>query len=99
MAGLVYAGAPVRARFELSRPALERFAASKPAGEDARWVGLFHVESVERIPGGVRFLVVGSGFLDHHGFVFSPERAPEDDGEGFRYAHLSGPWYTWQESD
>ncbi|TDC04515.1 hypothetical protein E1267_22545 [Nonomuraea longispora] len=100
--GLVYVGAPLKARFALSRPALDgrsqAFSHGAPLPAD-EWIGLFPVERAVRIPGGVRFAIDGTGFFGTAGFAWSPEGEPPDpEGEDL-YEHWQGPWYLWSESD
>ncbi|MEO3892594.1 hypothetical protein [Nonomuraea sp. B5E05] len=101
--GLVYVGAPLKARFALSRPALDgrsqAFSHGAPLPADDEWIGLFPVERAERIRGGVRFAIDGTGFFSTDGFAWSPEgEPPEPEGEDL-YEHWQGPWYLWSESD
>ncbi|GGT40732.1 hypothetical protein ACFFV7_40095 [Nonomuraea spiralis] len=101
--GLLYVGAPLEARFALSRPALDGRARAishgAPLPADDEWIGLFPVGRAERIPGGVRFAIDGTGFLGTTGFAWSPEvEPPEPEGEEL-YEHWHGPWYLWSESE
>ncbi|MGW4411607.1 hypothetical protein ACWEJ6_46820 [Nonomuraea sp. NPDC004702] len=101
--GLLYVGAPLEARFALSRPALDGRARAishgAPLPADGEWIGLFPVGRAERISGGVRFAIDGTGFFGATGFAWSPEaEPPEPDGEGL-YEHWHGPWYLWSESE
>lgn len=97
---MVYLDVPLRARFAVSRPALDRFARSltdaSPMPKPGR-VGLYRLDPVETFPGGVRMLVHGAGFIDSAGFAFSPDHEPPVIGED-EYFHLTGPWYVWHES-
>lgn len=61
------------------------------------WIGVYPVEKVEVIPGGMRFIVKGSGFMDAGGFAYSPNGPPPKIGEDY-YRHLWGAWYEWTES-
>ncbi|MFI6477473.1 hypothetical protein ACIBH1_06055 [Nonomuraea sp. NPDC050663] len=98
-AAAVYFGVPERLRFELSRPALETLAMSVVSEGDKEpgWTGLFPLRRAEAVPGGARFLVEGTGFLDPCGYAWSPNGRPPVIGED-HYEHLSGPWYRWRES-
>jgi hypothetical protein len=95
--------APMRVRFEVSRPALEAAAAEALEGrrpeyaEHVGWIGLLPIQLLERVPGAVRFQVADAGFLDPAGFVFSPGADPPVIGEDI-YDHLTGPWWLWVES-
>lgn len=99
---LVRARVPLRLRFELSRGALDRLAARVVSGTvdpndvTGHWVGTYPVERVERLPGGMRFLVRGAGFFHIGGFAYSPGQAPPVVGEDY-YHHITGPWYAWIE--
>ena len=62
-----------------------------------RWLGVYPVDRVETITGGMRFLVKGTGFLDREGFAYSPNGPPKAIGEDY-YTHFSGPWYLWRQS-
>lgn len=99
---LVRARVPLRLRFELSHGALDRLAAGVVSGTVdpndvvGHWVGTYPVERVERLPGGMRFIVRDTGFLYAGGFAYSPGQAPTVVGED-RYHHIAGPWYEWLE--
>lgn len=100
--GVVFAitqsGAPFDVRLSLSRAGMDRTAAEVMAGgaTDREWIGLWPVENVERIPGGMRFIVMGGGFIDRWGFAYSDtgDRPPIMDGED-GYEHLDGNWWIW----
>lgn len=102
--GLVLLGAGTelafRARFAVSRGALERYAAAMPAERTeqlgARWIGLFHVRSVDRAGESVRFFT-GPCFLDDCGVAFSPAGEPPRIGED-SYEKLTGEWWRWRRS-
>lgn len=99
---LVVVGAPLEVRYRLSKPEMNRVARdvmhsrgpNRPAITE---IGLFDVDRVERIPGGVRFVVRGTGFLSVAGFAYLPSHEPAVLAEEY-YRHLDGPWYVWQES-
>jgi hypothetical protein len=97
--GLLYFNVPSPARFALSEPSLERFARQISAtGETTehpdRRIGLYALTQIERIEGGARFLVSGTGFLNSHGFAWSPKGMPEVESHT-DYIHIRGPWYEW----
>jgi len=98
---LVTSDAPLRARFELSRGAMDAAARAVLAGkrdpDDVHRVGLYSVERAERVGGSFRFLVRGTGFFDSGGFAYSPHGRPPRVGED-EYTHYRGPWYIWSES-
>jgi hypothetical protein len=98
--GLVHFDLPFTARFALSEASLERFAQTVASGPESakygdQWVGLYPLTSVQRIEGGARFLVSGTGFLDHYGFAWSPKGMPADETHT-GYTHIEGPWYVWE---
>jgi hypothetical protein len=104
---LVAAGAPKQARFQLSRPALDR-AAEQVIRNDPQapragdWVGLYGVRGgVETIPGGMQMQLVGMDGLDGPcGFAYSPSGRPAISSVAGSYLsysyhdHLGGPWYV-----
>jgi hypothetical protein len=98
---LVGLDVPLRLRFEASRASLDALAEQLTA-EDApdripdMAVGLFDAEKIERVPGGFRFLVNDTGFLDSGGFAYSPIGAPPNFGSD-SYERFRGPWWIWIE--
>jgi hypothetical protein len=104
---LVAVGAPKQARFQLSRPALDR-AAERVIRHDPQapkagdQVGLYRVRSpVETIPGGMQMGLVGMEGPDGPcGFAYSPSGRPASGSAegsllGYSYHdHLGGPWYV-----
>ena len=103
--GVVYvwtqSGEPYDLRLSWSRSAMDQAAAEIMAGgsTDRDWIGLWPVQDVERLPGGVRFIVSGCGFIDRCGFAYSTSGssasiADPDDSED-RYEHLDGNWFIW----
>jgi hypothetical protein len=85
---------PLELRFRLSENAMAQLARDvlegrrDPAGIE--WVGLWKVKDVERIPGGVRFLVEGAGLFDEHGFLYVTNGLPPRNA-----TYYDGGWYTW----
>jgi hypothetical protein len=79
---------PVRVRFRLSQPALERVVKAGGGNSNgAQWIGLYHVK-VWREPGGVvRF--VTHDFFEPVGFVYYP------NGTQYRIA-LAPCWSVWE---
>ena len=105
--GLVFAWTltegPFEARLALSRAAMDRAAAEIIAGGSTHrgWIGLWPVENVERLPGGMRFIVSGCGFIDRCGFAYSTNGTSTglvDFVSEDRYEHLEGNWFRWIES-
>lgn len=95
-------GAPLRLRFELSRPAFERLAADLsirggPEKLADRSVGLYQAQDIERDDGGFRFIVPDTGcciFGLFGGFVWTEAGEPVHIGDD-HYEHLDGPWFVW----
>jgi hypothetical protein len=106
---MVVTSAPLWLRFGLSRGGMTTYARSvvdtvpgttdeaAPIADAPSRLGLFSVDRAEVIPGGMRFIVSGAGFIDPAGFAYSPNGVPPFIGED-TYEHLSGPWYLWTES-
>ena len=95
-AGLVLAAVPVRAGLALAEPTVLDFASSSSVEPPAR-AGFYRIAEADRLPGGgARFVVEGAGFVDRHGFAYSPSGLPARDGANV-YTHLDGPWYLWAE--
>jgi hypothetical protein len=99
----VQSGGPFELRLALSRAAMDQAAAEIIAGASTNrgWIGLWPVEDLERLPGGIRFIVSGCGFIDRCGFAYSTSGSIADladpAGEN-RYEHLEGNWFMWIES-
>jgi hypothetical protein len=102
--GLVFVWArsdgPYDLRLALSRQAMDQAAMEIVAGgsTDRGWIGLWPAEDVERIPGGMRFIVSGGGFIDTWGFAYSMSGSRSDitDPESEdSYAQLDGGWFLW----
>lgn len=93
--GLLWSEVPLRARFALSRGALEDVV----HGEDRTGrVGLYEVEEVWRADGAVLIEVEG-GFLASGGFAHLPDgpEAARDGVASRTFEHLDGDWYTYSE--
>lgn len=88
---------PTRLRFEASRGAFDQLATDVQAGgsTDVQSVGLYDIELLERTADGVRFLVLGSGFIDVTGFAYSTDGDPSDPDSEDVYRPLGGGWYRW----
>ncbi len=98
-AGMLWARVPFHLTFLMSRPAMDRWAVSAmqaPVGARLpdTWAGLYPACEVERFPGGVRFFVRGTGFIDREGWAYSPNGPPPATHED-SYMHFAGPWYLW----
>jgi hypothetical protein len=98
---LLVTGAPLRLSFWASRTSMDHLALrvleSPSSAPTEEWIGVYHAERIQAIPGGMRFLVRGAGFIDPEGFAYSPNGPPAVLGEDY-YTHWSGNWYVWRES-
>lgn len=96
-------GLPARAAYRLSRPAMDRLAARTMAAPPGtrwpgrQWVGVFPARDVERTAAGVKFTIVGAGFMGIGGFEYSAGAAPASVGE-LSYRPAGGGWYSWVEN-
>ncbi|MFG1941614.1 hypothetical protein [Nonomuraea sp. NPDC048826] len=98
---LVYVGAPVRMRFELSRASLDHFAKTVSEGAPPgkrQWIGLYPVDYLDGSRSAFRLMINDTGFLTSYGLAWSPNGEPDIDGPG-SYRHFDGPWYIWEISD
>ncbi len=108
--GVVFAvtrtDALVRARFDLSRAALDDVAGEIEAGGSLErgWVGLYDVGTAERTANGFWFVVDDSG-LGRWGFAYSPDGEPMESEDtysplwtGAWFEHFDGPWWTFEQS-
>ncbi|WP_125643073.1 hypothetical protein [Nonomuraea sp. WAC 01424] len=94
---LVYVGAPVRMRFELSRSSLDHFAKTVSEGTPPgkrNWIGLYPVEYLEGSRRAFGFMIEDTGFFGSYGFAWSPNGEPDIDAPGY-YRHFDGQWYLW----
>jgi hypothetical protein len=96
LAGLIiWSGAPFDVRLSLSRAGMDQAAAEVIAGNttERQWIGLWAVDNVERIPGGMRFIVASGDSKERWGFAYSERggRPAIMDGSD-RYEHLDGSW-------
>jgi hypothetical protein len=92
---------PYELRLAASRGAMDQVAAEVAAGgsTDRSWVGLYPVAGVERIPGGIRFIIDDS-LLGSVGFAYSSAGQPEnvDDDPLWccdRFESIGGGWWRW----
>ncbi|MFC4117472.1 hypothetical protein [Nonomuraea zeae] len=94
---LVYVGAPVRMRFELSRGSLDLFAKKVSEGTSQgkrNRIGLYPVKYLEGSRRAFGFMIEDAGLFGSYGFAWSPNGEPDIDSPG-SYRHLDGPWYIW----
>ena len=94
--------APFRARFALSRHALDDFVRSQPDTVDpsapAHRVGLFTIERTSSV-GRARILQTGTGgFLTEGGFAYLPD-GPGADLDGYHLTQIEGAWWKYTYSD
>ena len=97
--GLLWVDAPFRVRFQLSKGALEEFAAAFPPDShetNVGWVGLFYVEWVDSPVPSVRF-VTGLRGVDRCGVAYSPNGDPPVVGEDY-YLQMEPGWWFWHRS-
>jgi hypothetical protein len=85
--------------FRISKPAMDRLVRETtglPPNSKLsdRWVGIYFAEGIETLPGGVRFFIRGSGFIDRDGFAYSSQPLPTNDGDD-KYTPLRNGWYLW----
>lgn len=90
---------PLYVRFALSFPSmnalLDQASKNPEALSSERWVGLFYVDDIQPMNGGVRMHLPGAGFLDIVGFEYSPSGPP--DVSHSTYTRLLGGWYYWEQ--
>ena len=93
---------PIKARFFVSLPAMNRLAEQAKMDPDSildeDWVGLYPIKDVSTFEGGFRFLVRWAGFLDPGGFAYSENGSPPYPPgieECDFYGPLHGNWYLW----
>ncbi|HKQ46954.1 MAG TPA: hypothetical protein VJZ71_02665 [Phycisphaerae bacterium] len=95
---LLSTNVPFNVAFWLSRSSIDALANETISGTDlnpkSRWAGLYYADEIERIPGGMRFVIPYSGFIDRYGFAWSSTPLPQNGRE--EYSHLDGAWYTWK---
>jgi hypothetical protein len=99
LAGLIiWSGAPFAVRLALSQAGMDQAAGEVIAGDttERQWIGLWAVDDVERIPGGMRFIVASGDSNERWGFAYSETggRPAIMDGED-RYERLAGNWWIW----
>jgi hypothetical protein len=89
---------PLELRFRVSEEAMTDAARAVIEGRrdprEIERIGTWKVVKAERLPGGMRFLVEGSGLFGRHGFHYPT------DGLHQPYArYLGDGWFTWSEDD
>ena len=88
---------PLRARFALSENAMNEVAREVIGGErdpeTIERIGLWNVDDVQRIAGGMRFTVRDAGFISSTGFAYQADGLPPPRHATFRY--YRGGWYIW----
>ena len=99
LAGLIiWSGAPFAVRLALSQAGMDQAAGEVIAGDtiERQWIGLWAVDDVERIPGGMRFIVASGDSNERWGFAYSETggRPAIMDGED-AYEPLAGNWWIW----
>jgi hypothetical protein len=99
VASSVWTHTPARLCFWISRPCMDRLARqvmSAPAtAPRPAWVGLYPIQDARVVPGGMRFIVRGAGFMDRAGFAFSPSGPPPNLGGEDCYTPIRDGWYEW----
>jgi hypothetical protein len=104
--GAVFAWTRVEGPFDLrlllSRAAMDEAAIEIIDGGSTErgWIGLWPVQDVERLPGGMRFIVSGCGFIDRCGFAYltNGSSGPGASVSEDRYEQLEGNWFMWTKS-
>jgi hypothetical protein len=95
---IVWSGAPFAVRLALSQAGMDQAAGEVTAGDttERQWIGLWAVDDVERIPGGMRFIVASGDSAERWGFAYSETggRPAIMDGSD-TYEHLDGSWWIW----
>lgn len=104
---LAWLGVFSAARFALSLPALNAYAAAVRAGQvdlhyewnhPPRRVGCYVISRTELLPdGSVRVITGEDLLLDAAGFAHRPAGTPRRQGED-RYRPIAAGWWYWQES-
>lgn len=93
--------APMQIRYTTNKSemnaAVKAVAADPSSAAKIDRIGNLRVEEVQRIPGGMRFLVKDSGWLDPAGFAYSADGEPRSYGEDL-YEPLSDGWWVWTAS-
>jgi hypothetical protein len=85
---LILFNIPMSIRLKLSEAALTHYVQDVRAGHrlvqqrgaPTRQVGLFEVQETELLDGGIVRLITAEDFVDHAGFVYSPQQQPPVQG-------------------
>ncbi|WP_117215952.1 hypothetical protein [Allorhizocola rhizosphaerae] len=76
---------PLHARWAVSRPAFDRFAAEMAADPDATpsgWIGAYEITHARRVSGGWIFYEANGNLFDDAGFACLPTGPTDDLGDG-----------------
>ena len=95
---LAFLNLPGTMRFELSRPAMERAAATARMSKiEPGWIGLMPVGEVRHDTDGTTIFLVGntSGWSPC-GFAYNPDRTPSDEADGLG-GRIDDHWWAWCE--
>jgi hypothetical protein len=109
---LLVAGAPLQARWAMSRSAFDQVVATLSITStvgDERYdvpvpskIGAYRIIAAYRVPGGVVFQEANGYLLDDAGFAYLPEgptpALENPDFESPVFKHLGGAWYSWTAS-
>ncbi|MET8832977.1 hypothetical protein ABZV78_03545 [Micromonospora sp. NPDC004540] len=109
---LLVAGAPLQARWAMSRGAFEQVVATLPTTSpvSGEWssvpvpsrIGAYRITAAYPVPGGVVFHDANGYLIDDAGFAYLPQGPTPDlktpDFESPVFKHLGGAWYSWTAS-
>lgn len=99
VAGAITLRIPYWCTFWVSRPFMDALAARAMTNNDPlpqKWfIGLYPVERIERIPGGVQFFIAHAGFLSEEGFVYVQ---PPPRSVGPSWKRRPGGWFEFYKS-
>ena len=88
---------PLEVRFALSKEAMNDVALAVISGErdpgTIDRIGLWNVDDVERVAGGMQFRVREAGFLSSTGFAYRADGLPPSGEDSYRYYRAG--WYIW----
>ena len=97
---MLYAAVPIRVRFLASLPWLNEAATATDmetlTWAKTKWVGLFPIDKVDRLPNGVQMRIEGSGrAMSWWGLAYSTTPLPARTRCDL-YWPLWGDWYVWK---